>query len=72
MLLETVVGMDVMGSENRMVWRIHRTDQHGVRRMPLGRHHRVQLVAAPRATASSPARVHITAVEPFTLVVERP
>lgn len=36
LLIENLLGLEVSGLENRILWRIHRKDRHGIRRLPLG------------------------------------
>lgn len=64
MLYENILGLDLRGAENRIVWDVARTDRHGVENL-LFRGQPVSLVAAPQADGS--LRLRASAREPFTL-----
>jgi len=65
MLIENVLGISVEGYENRIRWRIHRTDRHGVENIQL-RDQRVTLLCSPKGAG---AEVTVTSEKPFTLEV---
>lgn len=71
-LIEVVLGLEVVGAENTIVWTITRTDRHGLENLALGADNRVDLVADPRALETDPVTVTVHADRPFTLEVRRP
>jgi hypothetical protein len=66
MLIENVLGFDVVGAENLVRWTVTRSDRHGIKRMPLGRDNQVSLVAQKRTPLSAPI-IEIEAKRPFVL-----
>jgi hypothetical protein len=70
MLLETVIGLDVLGAERRVVWTVTRRDRHGVRNLTVG-DGVVDLVLAARASEDAPLEIAITATRAFVLEVRR-
>lgn len=71
LLLETVVGLEVDGANNRIIWHLSRLDQHGARRLPLGLDDTVTLVAQPRSGTDAPVVVDVQASRAFQLVLRR-
>jgi hypothetical protein len=72
LLFESILGIEVRGSEASIVWTVTRVDRHGVERMPLGADNRVSLIAAARESADEPVHVTVLAEQPFGLTVRRP
>jgi len=72
LLIEEVIGLEVIGAENKIVWDLRRADRHGLQRMPLGLHNLVDLVAEARASTAAPATVTVKALRPFSLQVMTP
>jgi glycogen debranching enzyme len=65
MLIENVLGISVEGYENRIRWRIHRTDRHGIENIRL-RDQRVTLVCSPKKSGTE---VTVTSEKAFSLQV---
>lgn len=71
MLIEDVLGIEVIGAEDRIVWTLTRTDRHGVDRLPLGAG-TVSLLASARPDPDDPIALRISSDRPFTLELRRP
>lgn len=37
LLIENIIGIDVKASQNKIIWRIHRNDKHGMKNLPFGK-----------------------------------
>lgn len=72
MLIEDVVGFEVVGADHTIIWHLSRTDRHGVQNLPLGTKNLVDLIAEARSSLSAPVSVHISAKTAFTLIVKQP
>jgi Mannosylglycerate hydrolase MGH1-like glycoside hydrolase domain/Glycosyl hydrolases family 2, sugar binding domain len=72
MLIEDVLGFEVVGAEDRIIWDVARLDEHGIRNLALGSSNIVSLVASSRATEDEPVAIEVEAVRPFSLQVRRP
>ncbi len=72
MLLETVLGFEVYGAEGRIVWRLHRSDRHGVERLQLGSDNLVDLVARARAEPGAAVVIDARSQRAFPLELRRP
>lgn len=66
MLIENVLGFEVRGYENTIVWRVKRTDRHGIEHMQL-RSQFVSVVATPR---NDTLAINVRCQNPFALDVE--
>ena len=71
LLIENVLGVEVVASEDRVTWHLSRTDRHGVLRLPWGARDRLSLTAAARAHADAPVSIHVESDRALSLVVER-
>ena len=72
LLIEQIIGLEVAAADGEVVWNLHRTDEHGVRRVPFGDGGTISLVAAARADAAAPVAIEIETDRAFTLEVRRP
>jgi len=72
MLIENVLGFEVDGRQGRVAWDLHRTDRHGILRLPVGLDNVVSLVAKARAGAADAVQVQVEASRPFVLEARRP
>ncbi|OGH56668.1 MAG: hypothetical protein A3G34_05135 [Candidatus Lindowbacteria bacterium RIFCSPLOWO2_12_FULL_62_27] len=70
MLIENILGFEVRGAENILVWTLTRSDTHGIRRLPVGPDNRVSLEASPGR--SGRISVRIIAEKEFALEIRRP
>jgi len=66
-LLEDVFGLDQDAVSNRLTWRIRLTEEHGVRRYPLGPTGMVDLYCRPRNSGLDKPSIEIHSNVPFTL-----
>lgn len=66
MLYENILGLDLRGADNRIVWTITRADSHGVRSLPF-RGHPVDLLATPGPGGRLVLETRTK--EPFTLEI---
>lgn len=67
LLIENELGFHSMGQEQRVVWRIHRTDKHGIRNLQVGQA-QVTAVFYP-ATTRHPPKILAHASQPAELIV---
>jgi hypothetical protein len=67
-LIEYVLGFDINVPQKRIVWRINRADQHGLRNLHFGSF-AVDLLCDRRGKAADPCRLTITSDGEFTLAV---
>lgn len=67
MLIENVLGINVIGYQNTISWWVHRTDRHGIERLRL-RDQRISLIYEP---SSAGAAVRVRAEAPFMLELIR-
>jgi glycogen debranching enzyme len=67
-LIEYCLGFDVDAPQNRIVWRITRTDQHGLKNLRLGAH-TATMLCERRARPDSPCRLAVSTTGDLTLVV---
>ncbi|MCB9474252.1 MAG: hypothetical protein H6678_10625 [Candidatus Delongbacteria bacterium] len=66
LLIENVLGLECSGLENRITWRVGRSDRHGIRRLPLGEQD-VDLLCEPRG---EDRWFTVAATDPFDLRLE--
>jgi hypothetical protein len=66
-LLEDVFGLDPDAAANRLIWNIRLTEEHGVRRYPLGLTGSVNLRCSKRASRLEKPMIEIHSNVPFTL-----
>ncbi|MDX9719644.1 MAG: carbohydrate-binding module family 20 domain-containing protein [Myxococcota bacterium] len=69
LLLEQLIGLQADAEQDRLVWRISRTDEHGVRGFRFG-DQLVDLIAQERRSHEEPLLIEVQTSDPFTLVVE--
>jgi hypothetical protein len=67
-----VLGLDVLGSENKIVWTLTRTDRHGIERMTLGLDNLVTLIAEARSEPDATVKIDVSCDKEFWLEVRRP
>jgi hypothetical protein len=72
LLIEDILGFQVLGREGKIIWTATRTDRHGISNLQLGVNNVVSLVAAARQTSSAALEISATAAAPFVLEVHRP
>jgi hypothetical protein len=70
-LIENVIGVDVDSPGGIVEWTVRRTDEHGVRGLPVGGGARADLVCKERRTASEPASLHARSQRGILLRVRR-
>jgi hypothetical protein len=66
-LLENVFGLDPDAAANRLTWNIRLTEEHGVRRYPLGQTGSLNLRCSKRASRLEKPMIEIHSNVPFTL-----
>ncbi|HYE26342.1 MAG TPA: trehalase family glycosidase [Clostridia bacterium] len=69
MLFEDVLGFEVNAPENKVEWHITRTDEHGVRNMPIGTQDAFDLVAARRNAPDDKVVIESKSTRDYTLVL---
>jgi glycogen debranching enzyme len=67
-LIEYVLGFDVDAPQNRIVWRITRTEEHGLKNLSLGPTS-VTMICRGRSRPDDPCRIRVSASGDFTLAV---
>ena len=68
LLIEQVIGLEIIGSENRVVWRLNETQRVGLKNFDLGSDNLVSLIADPKNATNR--RLHVHCQKPFSLDVE--
>ena len=68
LLFENVMGIQPNGADNTLVWRLRRTDKHGVENLKLG-DNTVSVICAERETKNSPASITVICAMPFELKI---
>ena len=71
LLFENVMGLRADAPNNRIVWRIRRTDRHGVERLRLG-DTTLSLACAQRDSATAPASVTLEADRKYEVEIVHP
>ena len=71
-LIETIIGIQTNAPENRIVWTLRMTEQHGVRNLKWGQDYsrKVDLIAEARTSPDSPVNLTVSSNTPFMLVVD--
>jgi glycogen debranching enzyme len=69
MLVENVVGLDADALAGAVQWTITRTDEHGVRGLPVGPGTRADLLCRARAGVAAPVVLSVRSERAFTLSV---
>jgi glycogen debranching enzyme len=70
LLIENILGFRADGVRHRLLWRLTRTDRHGIERLHVG-DATISAICAARADASAPAVIAVTTDQPFTLIVSK-
>jgi len=68
LLIEDVIGISCDANEKKVVWRVRRTDRHGVENLKFG-DITASLVAKARKSSDAPLEIEVDSDAPFTLVV---
>jgi glycogen debranching enzyme len=68
-LIEYILGLEINAPEKVIVWRIRRTDRHGIENLTLN-NITATLICAARQTADAECHITITNSGPFTLRVQ--
>jgi len=68
LLIENVLGFRVNAVESELLWRITRTDEHGIRNLRVG-DIIVSALCNERENKSDEARISVTASKPLTIVI---
>lgn len=68
LLLENVIGLEPNAPEGTLVWRIQRTDRHGVEHYHLG-NNEISVIANERASTSDPVSISVENTAPLNLRV---
>ena len=71
LLFENVMGIQPSGADNTLVWRLRRTDKHGVENLKLG-DNTVSVVCAERDNKNAPASITVDCIMPFELKIIHP
>ncbi len=71
LLFENVMGLRPDGVNNTLVWKLRRTDRHGVEQLKLGKN-TVSLICEKRERTNSAARISVECDLPFALKVVHP
>lgn len=71
LLFENVMGLQPDGANNKLVWRLRRTDWHGVQNMKLG-DNTISVVCAERTHTNSTANITVECAMPFVLKIIQP
>lgn len=67
MLIENILGFDVQMAQQRVVWDIRLTEEHGIKNLRLGTDGRGEFLCAERPAAQAPAQLRIHCSVPVTL-----
>ena len=65
LLIENIIGIDVKASQNRINWRIHRSDKHGMKNLPFGKE-KVSLIVS---AGNENREICVDSKSPFNLEV---
>lgn len=66
MLIENVLGLEVHGSDNSILWRVKRSDRHGIDHLQL----RDQFVSLIAASHGEILKIDVECKKPFELTIE--
>jgi glycogen debranching enzyme len=70
LLFENVMGLRPDGANNSLVWKLRRTDRHGVEKFKLGKN-TVSVICQKRQACTSEARITVECEKPFQLTLIR-
>jgi hypothetical protein len=71
LLIENVLGFRADGVNNRLVWRLTRTDRHGIEKLRVGAV-TVSAICDKRASAADAPHITVTTDKPLKLMVRLP
>lgn len=71
LLIENVIGLRCDGMNSRLLWRLRRTDRHGMQKLRFG-DVTVSVICAERPAAESPAEITVETDRAFELIVIHP
>lgn len=71
LLFENVIGLRPDGTNNSLVWKLRRTDRHGVEKFKLG-NNTISVICERRQSAQSKATIMVECEMPFRLTVVHP
>jgi len=69
LLIENVMGLRPDGPANTLVWKLRRTDRHGLKRLSLA-NNTISVICNKRHTVTSPAVIQVDCKHPFKLIIE--
>lgn len=72
MLIENVIGLRADAPNDRLRWRLRRTDRHGMRNFHFGDNPRITLIAEPRKEETDTVTILVSSDTSFTLSVDLP
>ena len=70
LLFENVMGLRPDGAQSHLVWKLRRTDQHGVEKFKLGKN-TISVICQKRKAENSEARITVECEKPFQLTLIR-
>ena len=70
LLIENILGFRCDGVRHRLIWRLTRTDRHGLERLHLG-DATVSIICAARASEQAPADITVKTDRPFELIISK-
>ncbi|MBK7868320.1 MAG: hypothetical protein IPJ75_15795 [Ignavibacteriales bacterium] len=65
LLIENIIGIDIKASQNKIDWRIHRGDKHGMKNLPFGKEKVSLIVSAGKDNRE----IWVNSKSPFNLEV---
>ncbi len=71
LLFENVMGLRPSGAENTLVWRLRRSDRHGVENLTLGKN-TISVICEERENKNSSASITVVCTMPFQLKIIHP
>ena len=66
---EYVIGIQASVSQNRIVWRVNRTERHGILKYPFGTEHTIDLVCEARDSVSDEPQITVKSNLPIEVLV---
>ena len=69
MFFEYVIGIQASVSQNRIVWRVNRTERHGILKYPFGTEHTIDLVCEARDSVSDEPQITVKSNLPIEVLV---
>lgn len=68
MLIENILGFEVQGANQKIIWTVSRTDRHGIKNLRFG-DIRTSLICEARDSANAPLNIQVETDKPYTLIV---